>query len=604
MTLIVDNDYLEAVSKREKEVTHKYYDFTVQHQIDMGVHVEGEKPAHLLDIHRPNETPEIKQYRLDIWQAVTMGLSEKIINTVNRIFNNRFYKITYGKVPGTIKKEESLASYTEEFFPAYRSIIHFIKETFTRKCFADPNSVMVIMPTEFIIDDTERLEPVPVIYRAEQVVDFSEDEYYVIHADKNIIKIIDRDSITVYERDPEPDPNKDLWTIKFSVAHNIGKPPAFRLGGTIKGLKEPYWFFSFIGGVLPHWNRVVTLSSDLDANYINHLYMERWEYAVECEKCHGSGFFDQQMSELGETFKAECKACKGSGSVTRGPYGIYQVRHDAINPDREIPTPPAAYITKPTDIVGIIENRIEVEKANGMSSVNMEVLNDTPAAESGIAKAIDRQDLDTFLMRYSMHIFNYVLPQMYEFISWWRYGETLSNNPAEIAKLQPVIHAMKEMDFTVLSLKYLTDEYKDASTSKVSSNYLRQLEEDIMNTRFADKEQERVRNLLIVRLQPFPGVGTDGLSKIAALPGHQAWEIYKSSHTEELVQKAIEAHPDFLKKDFGEQRDIIDAMAQEIVPIVDMEEIMGEKEEEEDANVDNPTQTKANEDKNKVPTLE
>ena len=76
-------DYLNGIS--ELKIKHKYYDMTVRHAEDMGVHMEGEKPERLLNIQRPNETPEQKQYRLDIHEPVTMGLSEKVVNTVNNL---------------------------------------------------------------------------------------------------------------------------------------------------------------------------------------------------------------------------------------------------------------------------------------------------------------------------------------------------------------------------------------------------------------------------------------------------------------------------------------------------------------------------------------
>ena len=66
------------------------------------------------------------------------------------------------------------------------------------------------------------------------------------------------------------------------------------------------------------------------------------------------------------------------------------------------------------------------------------------------------------------------------------------------------------------------------------------------------------------------------------------------------MQKAVEKHKGFLEKEFGEQRDLIDAMAQEIVPIVDLNKV---KEEEKVEIVDNPPQNKENDDKKKIKTL-
>jgi len=567
MIPVLNTDYLEAIVDRKKEIKHEYYDKTVEHQVAMGVHVEGDLPKDLLDITRPNETEEVKQYRLDIWQPVTMGLSEKIINTVNRIFNDRFFKIKFPAMSAIIAKEESLDIYTMERFPQYRTIISFIKETFTMKDFSDPNALMVIEPEELMIPDTQRFDPVPVIYKSEQIIDFVENEYYTIRLDEKNIKFISSTEISRWTRVVQRDTFE--WIQLWMLPHEIGVPPAFRLGGAVRGLKDPYWYFSFIGGVLPHWNRVVTLSSDLDANYINHLYMERWEYMVECEECHGKKTVlgDPIGNEVdgGKPYQKQCPSCSGTGSVSRGPYGVYQVRRDALNPELPPPTPPGGFLDKPLGIVEIIEKRVENEKAHGLSSVNMEILNNIPAPESGIAKAIDRQDLDSFLMRYSVHIFRYVLPQMFEYTSWWRYGATLGWSKTEIEAIQPEIDPMREMDFSVLSLQFLTEEYKNATTAKVGAPYIRHLESEIVNTRFSGKEMERAKQLLIVQLQPFPAVSVDDLGKIASLSGQEDWEVWKSYHLEMLVDKAIQKDSDFMKRKFATQRETIDKLAKEMM---------------------------------------
>jgi len=564
--------YLEDIGKGN--IRHIFYEVTSTHEEDMGVHVEGTVPEKLLDKVRPNEHPDSKKYRKDIWESVTVGGSQKIINTVNKIFNKRFFKIEFPEMPKTIKEEENLATYTREEFPGYLDIMNFIKETFTKKDFADPNSLLFVGPKSFEVEETERFEPISIIYKASQVVDFQEEVYYTLLLDPKTIKIITWQTIRIYKLIVKK--QEERWELFFEHPHKMGKTPAFRLGGIIKGNKIPYWFWSFIGGVLPHWNRVVTLTSDLDANYISHLFMERWEWDVECDECDGDGFVSRTINLPGgetDTDKVQCQKCNGTGSQGKSAYGVTKVRSEAINPDKPIPTPPIEYIIKPTEIVGIIENRIEKEEERGFSSVNMEILNNVPAPESGIAKAIDRQDLDAFLMRYSMHIFKVILPKLFEYITWWRYGETLNWNEKEILKVQPLIEPMKDADFSVLSLQYLTEEFKAASGgsgtqggSKVSSNYLRELEVEIVNARFSGNEFERKKNLVIVRLQPFPGRNDDNRLTLQSLPGVKEWQIHKSIFIDELVQRAIEENEDFLEMELKEQREIVDKLAQEDFP--------------------------------------
>ena len=271
----ITNDYLTKIS--QKKIKHEYYDKTVSHAVDMGVHVEGESPDVLLNINRPNEQPEIKKYRLDSYEPVTQSLSEKVVNTVNKIFNPRLWDINFPEM-GNGVNDETLSKYLTEDYPFYRSIINFIAETFTQKDFSDPNAAIVVFPESFDIEETELYKPIATIYRSETLIDFVEDEYYTFYTD-GVIKIFTTSEILYYKKID----GKDHWSLYFEYTHDFGFTPVFRLGGIIKGKDAPYYYESYIRGVLPHWNQVVQLTSDAQASYMNHLWMEKWEYAVECD---------------------------------------------------------------------------------------------------------------------------------------------------------------------------------------------------------------------------------------------------------------------------------------------------------------------------------
>ena len=199
----------------------------------------------------------------------------------------------------------------------------------------------------------------------------------------------------------------------------------------------------------------------------------------------------------------------------------------------------------------------------------MEILKHTPAAESGIAKAIDREDRDAFLMRYQTHVFEVALRNLMLYISWWRYGAMFDWNEEKILEIQPEILSISGVDFTVFSLEFLTNEYKDAAQTSVSSNYRRKLEEEIVNTRFSGNEEERKKNLAIVKLQLFPGKTEDDLLTLQNLSCVEDWMVCKSLFIDEFVQKAIEENKGFLEMTHKEQREIVDEMAKSAeIPII------------------------------------
>ena len=360
----ITQQYLKDVSSGK--ILHKYYKKTVDHAEEMGVHVEGETPEKLLNINRPNEQLEIKRYRLETYEPVTQSLSEKVINTVNKVFNPRLWSFNFPEMPGIVG-EDTLAKYLTEDYPYYRSIMNFISETFTIKDFSDPNGCIVVLPDNFEIEETELFNPVAIVYSSESLKDYVEDEYYTFVLD-DIIKVFNKTEILYFQKKSKQ--GKEKFDLIFEYTHNFGFPPVFRLGGVIKGKQEPYYFESWIRGVLPHWNQVVQLTSDAQASYMNHLWMEKWEYATDCEADGCDGGYVQTEVKTGKTIEmvpTECGTCKGSGKVSKSPYGIHTINRDAINPDAPLPTPPAGYISKPIDIIDKVEDRITKEEKKRVS---------------------------------------------------------------------------------------------------------------------------------------------------------------------------------------------------------------------------------------------
>ena len=208
----------------------------------MGIHVEGEDPESLLKKVRPNEPQNIRDYRLESYEPKTKSLSEKVINTVNKIFNPRLWSFNFPEMNG-ITGDQTLAKYLTEDFPVYRTLMNFITETYTTKDFSDPNAAIVILPKNFEIEETELFEPVPVIYDSESLVDFVDEEYYTfLFKEQKIVKVFTTTDITYYRREGEK------WVVFFEYTHDFGVVPVFRMGGIVKGKTAPNYFESWING--------------------------------------------------------------------------------------------------------------------------------------------------------------------------------------------------------------------------------------------------------------------------------------------------------------------------------------------------------------------
>lgn len=545
----ITKEYLDDIKKGT--IRHSYYKKTVSHAEDMGVHVEGDKPVKLLNIVRPNEQQDIKDYRLSVYEPVTQSLSEKVINVTNKIFNPRLYSFVFPETQG----EDTLETYLFEEYPFYRSVMNFISETFTTKDYSDPNACIAIIPQDFEIMDTERFEPVPVIYDSDKVVDFVEGDYYTM-LNGDTVEVYTKTEINHYIKNTKQ--GKETWENVFNYVHDFGKVPVFRIGGIIKGETAPYYFESFIRGILPHWNQVVSLTSDAQAAYVNHLFMEKWEYATDCDAdgCNGGTVQTTILNGKSEEIASvKCTNCSGTGKISRSPYGIHTINRDAINPDAPLPTPPAGYIDKSIDIIDKVEDRIAKEETRGLASINFEIVQMVGEDQSGVAKTVDREELNAFLSRYSRHVFRYVLPNIIENTALWR--EVASDNK-DVTALLPIINDPK--NFNVLTIDRLTQEYTAATNANVSSPYLMHLENEIVDAKFANNEDARKRNKAIINLNPYAGKSTDDVLTFKSM-GEKDWVIYKFIHLTELVDIAIEETEDFLDMPITEKRAVINELA-------------------------------------------
>lgn len=554
------NDYLVAIS--EGKYKHEYYDKAEDHHEAMAVHVEGATPDKLLKINRPHEPEDIKQYRLDVYKPVTKSLSDKVINTVARIFNPRLYRIEFKERPSKVKEGEGLEKYLMEDYPFYISLMNYVANNGLRKIFADPNGIIMIWP-ESIDSETEYVKPVPVYIKTERIYDFEDEKYYTfVGKDKNEVCILDETTYRKYRIDKTTQ-GKTTITLEYQYEHGIGTPPAFRLGGQIKGDNNPYWFMSYMAGVLPHWDKVVTMTSDLDGSIVNHLYPERWEWQTECDNCNGTGYSGtvkvENGPDKGKEINVQCATCSGAGKITaRGPFGALTINREALNPELPPPTPPADYITKDIEPIRELQSLIQKEEQKGFSSINMEILNKIGENQSGIAKTIDRQDLDSYLMDVSNHVFKCFIPNIIYYTAAWRYKLVLE--PTQILDYLPDIHAPKE--FSVLSINELMVEYKEAtnksSGNSASSTYIRQLEKEMMNIKFSNNEEKRLRNIAIIELNPFPSRTADDLLTSASQGAVKKEDWIKSNYIEILVDTAIKENEGFLELDIVDKNKVLD----------------------------------------------
>jgi len=560
-------EFIAEVIKKEGK-RHRYYKKSVTHHQDMQIHTEGTSPKKILDAKRPNEPEEIKNYRLESYRPRTKSKCDKVISVVSRIFNPRLYSIEFSD-----EKANELKEYLTKDYPFYRSLMGFIKQTFLRKDFGDPNALLAILPKDWETEGEDRYEPIPYIYHSERVLQFKTDEWYIVDTseyeenktkDPDKLMLLDRDTITNITR------NNDELTFE-EVEHGFGKVPAFRMGGDVRENEPPYLYESFISGVLPHWDKAVQWSSDLDAMVILHMYLEKWEIEMTCPTCSGRGqerahIADTDANDQNNYTIRQCNRCHGDGIILGSPFEIKTINLESLpTENNNMPIPPMGYVERPVEIVDKVESMRDKEMSGGLSAINMDIVDKVGENQSGVAKVIDRTDLDGFLMKVADHVFDYVIPKIIEYTIEWMYG--INNEAAGRDGYMPVIQ--KPVRFDVLSVNYLLEELTSAKQAGVDPSVITGLQKDVTAKMFAGDEKDKL--IAVIELDPFPGMSTDDILAAKASGVISREDYYKKVYMTQLVNEAIEVDGNFLKKSATEKNAIIDAMVKEKLIVMPVE---------------------------------
>jgi hypothetical protein len=566
------NDYLVELTKRNSKLRHTNYEKTVDYAKEMGVHAWGNKPVEILERARPREEADVRKYRLDSWEPTTLSKFNKCISICQKMFNEKLYSINFPAQPSgpKILENETLQKYILEDYPEFDSVFMFAREVLLKQMIADPNAVIAIVPTQYELEQSIYQKPFAVLFNSSQVLDFEKGSYFALK-DQNtvfyknktgqIIHIITTTSVLTYH-EAFNEKGESYYILASEYIHNFGLIPVWFLGGTTNSQTFPYYYESFFGGALPHWNKAIKHESDLDGVYVNHVNPKQWELTIDCDfenkygRCSGG-----VIRHLNSDLESNCPRCKGSGRQTvKGPYDIYSVQTDKFTEKPEI-IPPAGYIQgAPIELIDKLENRVEKCINYGLEAINMEIVNMIGANQSGVAKEYDRTELNSFLQQVADYIFDNHIPNIIYFINRYRYGVILKDKYRDY---EPII--TKPTSFDTLSIKELTTEIAEAKNSQVSPDYITALEKDAASKRFSTNSEEKEKILAILDLNPFNNYTVDDKMNMGLDGTVSKIDVVISNNITQFVERAILEVTDFLKLDRRKQKELLKKYAEEVV---------------------------------------
>lgn len=550
------------------DIHHINYAENVNQASEMGVHLKGDKPVRLLESYRPNEPQQIRDYRLEIYEPITQSEGKRIINVLSKIQQSSNFSIKFPEQEN-VTEEDNLETYTTEDYPHFGSVTNWAFDVALKQDLIDANSLVVVMPLVIPDDNVTFLKPFTFIYRSDQVLDYGLNYYTILLDKKNVVNdvplmiwliVTDSEILEITQVSPT-----DLERVSIEVLFefDFGEAPAYFMKGDYREETIPFAYDSFVSGILPYWNKVIRMDSDLDAQYNQHLFLERVEIEVECSNnC-------QRDADLGINVviklvngveqKVTCKSCGGSGWINgRSPYGVTTRRKDAFEDDKGgSEFPGVAYIDKPTEIVELTEKKVTELISKGFSSVNLDIIDKVGANQSGVAKTIDRSELFSFLNKVSDNLFDNIIKNAYKYISLWRFGVI---NEATF----PVIN--KPTSFDALNESLLVEEIKLLSEAGIDTT---QLELDLIDKKFPNDKQKQLFNKNIIDLDSLSGKTEEQKLEVKMGGGVTQEQFIISSNIRGFILDALEKDEEFLTKSREDKLKKLDelAKAQIVKPI-------------------------------------
>jgi hypothetical protein len=361
-------------------------------------------------------------------------------------------------------------------------------------------------------------------------------------------------------------------TLLDEYLHELNYIPVVRIKGAyFKTIDEFTLYESRISSMLPRLDEAVREYSDQQANIVNHLFPERWEYGNQnCDGCINDMGLSTGMIkvEVGKGAKKSyefkpCEKCGGSGSIGgSSPFKKYIVRPASKTIDEQpAPIPPFGYVNKDTGIIDVLDKRIEFHQYKALASLNMQFLMNTPLNQSGLAKEVDKDELNNFVYSVAEDLVA-IMDEVYKVICDYRYSFVIQSE-SDRDKMLPKIAVPEKFD--MLSSNYLADEVKAAKDSKLSGVITSALELDYCSKKFYNNPEVRDEMQLVIELDPMVGASEDDKMLRLQNGGITKPEYILSCNIVPFVKRAMIEIEGFAQMEYKKKMELLRKYADEIM---------------------------------------
>jgi hypothetical protein len=558
--------------------THYYYEKANKKCKDFEPHSEGCYPAELIEGRRPNEPLEVQKYRKEIWVPKTKPTFGRVLASLGKIRRSPDWSIKYPELGEftLIREGQTLEDCCEKDFPYFGSVTNWIFSVALKRYLTDSNGVVLIMPLENEIDETDYLQPYPVLFDCCDVVMFNHGESALLNNPLGCMYVAKKGVIekgkSFYYVDPFVIAKYNQVDAKGTMIpvdvyeHGLGMMPCFKLGGIVCETEgHNFLYESRIAGILPELDEALREYSDLQAAKVLHVYPEPWEFTQhECAICKGTGqrrnpfWFDG--CDSGTPTHVSCDAGCQNGYIASGPYSKLLVRQPStIEGGGSIPNPPKGYVVKDIEIVKLMESSVRQHIYDGLAAINFQELAEVPMEQSGIAKQVDRDEQNNTIHAIAEDLVK-MMDSIYKVTAYYRYKNLYTFE--EIDQMLPQIPVPEKYD--LFSITNMQTELNTAKSGKTNPVIINAMEVDYASKRFNTDESVRDLVSLTLKLDPLPNISEDEKMARLSNKGILQETYIVSSNINEFVQRALDEDSKFAGLPLKEQKAKLLAFATEI----------------------------------------
>ena len=481
---------------------------------DLRRHAENRNMVELLKERYPTEPEDVMNYRRKNLPYITKIFFAKVNTVLSRIRQARDFSVTGWDKEGLFKDFERYCLY--EYAPD-GSIVDWVFNSAMESMLVEPNGVILVGPAGwFDLSGQEIIEnglmgmtePVCRLFRSENVLAYARNRYCHIYSSEqcaNFIVMREEDGLYSVHKGVEINGKTEyipLLVDSNGNAHYLSTFPAIVLGGNAREFEPCEIYDSYVSAAIPALDKIIQTKSEEDLMIKENLHARLFieTEAALCPQCFGDKHFKTAEGET-ET----CKTCNGSGYfLPTNAAAVTLIRRD--KGDMRPFNIPAGYLTPETGIITTISGNIAEYWRMAYSAINLEFLAETPAAQAGIAKEYDKQELNSFLYKIGCRLINNILNPILNLFAEIMYGQ--GANTAELRKsICPSITI--PVDFNLRSLTDIQNELIALRSANVSREIFAAMELEFIERQFANQPAEKQILTDINKMNPLAGVSDD-----------------------------------------------------------------------------------------------